>query len=142
MLTELSKIIHEANVQKGFWDERKQIPAKLKAGEPLTEEEVEFVESAIADQVSLLIISEIAEGVEARRKGRRCKVDLGDAPDDVDQFKAWFEENVKDTLEDEKADAQIRILDDFGGYGVDANSHVRLKLRYNSLRGRKHGKKY
>ena len=65
-----------------------------------------------------LVISEIMEAVEADRKGRRA---------DIITFKNhtkrnWpycFEIYIKDTFEDELADAVIRLLDMAGTYGIE-----------------------
>lgn len=49
---------------------------------------------------------------------------------------------VKDTLEDELADALIRLLDLTAHLGIDIERHIELKMQYNALRPYKHGKKY
>lgn len=59
-----------------------------------------------------LIISELMEAVEADRKGSHADIEAfetrtGTHPD----FKKRFEAYIKDTVEDELADAAIRILD-------------------------------
>lgn len=58
----------------------------------------------------MLVITELSEAVEADRKGRRVR----ERPEALD-FSL-----VKDTLEDEMADAYIRLCDLIGGYGLDA----------------------
>jgi NTP pyrophosphatase (non-canonical NTP hydrolase) len=49
---------------------------------------------------------------------------------------------LKIHFSDEMADALIRILDMCGGLDIDIEKHVELKLRYNSLRPKLHGKLY
>lgn len=83
-INELSKEIYETCVEKGFWD-KPDIPQKL-----------------------LLVITELAEAVEADRKSNYTK--------DRHCYGAklsivLFERNVKDKFEDELADALIRIMD-------------------------------
>ena len=56
--------------------------------------------------------------------------------------KQTFEHHVKDTFEDELADAVIRILDLCGAKGIDIEKHIELKMKYNETRERMHGKKY
>ena len=123
MLNELSQKIFQANKEKGFWNEKRNV------GEML-----------------MLVTTELAEAMESHRKGKFCQLEtfndtyfdnLKDA-----EFKQAFEKNIKDTFEDEMADALIRILDMCGGLEIDIEKHVELKLRYNSLRPKLHGKLY
>jgi NTP pyrophosphatase (non-canonical NTP hydrolase) len=60
---------------------------------------------------------------------------------DVD-FNDAFSKLVKDTFEDEIADAVIRLFDMSAGLGIDLESHIMAKLRYNANRPKMHGKKY
>jgi NTP pyrophosphatase (non-canonical NTP hydrolase) len=55
---------------------------------------------------------------------------------------ANFQAHVKDSFEDELADALIRILDMCGGLGIDIQRHVEEKLHYNATRERLYGKNY
>ena len=123
MLNQLAKEIHEANVKKGFYDEKREFGTLL-----------------------MLVTSELAEALEADRKGRNCEATIRSksmfSVEDNDTFKTLFENYVKDTKEDEIADTMIRLFDLAGHLGMDLDFHVKNKLRYNSLRGRKHGKKY
>jgi NTP pyrophosphatase (non-canonical NTP hydrolase) len=57
-------------------------------------------------------------------------------------WKHKFEENVKSSFEDEVADVAIRLFDLCGGLKIDLEKHIELKMKYNSLRGYKHGKKF
>lgn len=96
-LNKLAQEVFEANTEKGFHD--KEISNMV---------------------LIMLVITELSEAVEAHRKGKRfSKEDYEWAllmecqgwltPDE--QFKNVFEKKVKDTLEDELADAVIRLLD-------------------------------
>lgn len=96
-LNTLAQEVFEANTEKGFHD--KEISNMV---------------------LIMLVITELSEAVEAHRKGKRfskgdyewallmeCQGWLS-----VDQhFKNVFERKVKNTLEDELADAVIRLLD-------------------------------
>ncbi len=87
----------------------------------------------------MLIVSELAEAMEADRKGRSANLDKyykGIAYGDC------FETYVKDTFEDELADTVIRVLDLCGALNIDIEKHVELKMKYNKSRERMHGKKY
>lgn len=122
MINELSEKIHEVNVTNGFYESKKNI------GEMIA-----------------LIHSEVSEALEADRKDRftgpESITSILDIDDDVD-FKAQFNKSVKDSFEDELADAMIRIMDLAAYMQIDLESHIIAKVRFNSLRPYKHGKKY
>lgn len=92
-LAALAVEIHANAVNKGFWD---------------------AVEADI-EKFLMLIVCELAEAVEADRAGKRANIDKYDEVSHLDWFheprKLGFEKWVKDTVEDELADAAIRILD-------------------------------
>ena len=124
-LNEAAKEIHNANKEKGFWDKPREIGTLL-----------------------MLINSELVEALEADREDRFADIDLyeavghsGDTTDE-DWMRISFENNIKDTFEDEIADTVIRILDLCGAKGIDIEKHIRLKLEYNKSRDKMHGKKY
>lgn len=121
MINQLGKEIHENNVKKGFYDDEKNI------GEMLA-----------------LVHSEVSEALEADREGRYCKHGANYATfhEDDENFKATFRTTVKDTFDDELADIMIRVMDLANFKGIDLEAHIKCKMRYNSLREHKHGKKY
>lgn len=173
---ELAEKAHANAVAKGFYDKKPKI-----------------------EHVKMLIACELAEAVEADRKGRYAVVseEIDDYMDEA--FITDFNARIKDTVEDELADVIIRCLDYVGwmikrgewtdkfdvpfevyqpggwktkdklidmayhatyralGYvvdamecvlsycqfaGIDIMRHVELKMHYNELRPRLHGKKY
>ena len=133
-LNELSKKIYEGNKLRGFDVSKENI-----------------------GQTLMLVVSELAEALEADRKDMRKMLnafesDLGYAKLSISDFETenencdWlknrFETTVKDTFEDEIADSFIRLFDLCGGLGIDIEKHIDLKLRYNSTRSFKHGKRY
>lgn len=121
MINKLSKEIHENAKNKGFYEGEKNI------GEMLC-----------------LIHSEVSEALEADRKGRYTKSNIfavNGWTSDGD-FTHSFKENVKDTFEDELADIVIRVMDLAAFKGVNLEEHISAKIRYNSTREHKHGKKY
>ena len=101
----------------------------------------------------MLIVSELSEALEADRKGNdannlpECTAKsllnrIGDSDLDECVWKRFFESYIKDTIQDEIADALLRIMDLCGKYKIDIDTHVAIKSYYNSLRKQKHGKKY
>lgn len=127
MLNELSQQIHKGNVERGFYEDEKNI------GEMLA-----------------LIHSEVSEALECDRNSRFAKREylkqVLDIPIDNNvqliNFKNKFEGAIKDTFEDELADIIIRVLDLAAFRRIDIESHIRAKIKYNSTRPYKHGKKY
>jgi NTP pyrophosphatase (non-canonical NTP hydrolase) len=126
-LNQLSKQVHQNNVEKGFWEGDKNV------GELL-----------------MLVVSELGEAIEAHRKGNIASFNMledmqkeGYTWEDSNlSFKISFEEEIKDTFQDEIADAIIRLLDLSAGLGIDIGWHIDQKLNYNKTRPHKHGKAY
>ncbi|KQC34003.1 hypothetical protein AAU57_12175 [Nonlabens sp. YIK11] len=124
MINKLSKKIHEINVKNGFYEDEKNI------GEMIA-----------------LIHSEASEALEADRNNKYSNAlndtwnTLNGSPSDED-FKYYFKELCKDTFEDELADIMIRVMDLAAFKNIDLEQHIKAKMRYNSLREYKHGKKY
>lgn len=99
----LSKEAHENAVRKGFWDKQ------------LSE-----------SHYLALAFTEICEAIEAdRRKGRaeiegfKSEILQDHGCSDESWFKILFESHIKDTVEDEFADAMIRLLDIAGYLDID-----------------------
>lgn len=127
-LRELTKIIHQNNREKGFWDKPRNV------GEML-----------------MLVVSELGEAIEAHRQRQFANFDefnqtlanLTNATgDEMKAKKTAFEVILKDTFEDEISDAIIRLLDMAGGLDIDIQKHIELKMEYNKTRQRLHGKGY
>lgn len=79
-----------------------------------------------------LIVSELMESVESHRKGKRVIPELlahFKHPEDYTPggvgFDGYFKMYIKDTVEDELADAVIRILDLAGAYDINMNAKNR-----------------
>lgn len=114
-LNVLSKIIHENNVEAGWWTD-------LDTGEPLTgykkPEDPKFSESR-RDLLNLLCLvhSEVSEAAEGVRKN---------CPDDKLPHRSMFEVEL--------ADALIRIFDIAGAHKLDLGGALYEKLEYNKNR--------
>lgn len=120
MINRLAEHIHKNAIQKGFFEDPKNI------GEMLC-----------------LIHSEVSEAMEADRKDKysicgTLKKHLEEGRD----FKEGFETHVKGTFEDELADVIIRVLDLCAFKNIDIEWHINQKIAYNTTRPHKHGKKY
>lgn len=118
-INDLADQIHQVNREKGFWDKERNV------GEML-----------------MLVSSELGEAMEAHRKGKFAKWE--DYHKHVAKVgaKKIFEVCIKDSFEDEIADATIRLLDMAAGLDVDLEKHIQSKLDYNRTRERFHGKEY
>lgn len=114
-LNESAQLIYQNNKEKGFWDKERNV------GEML-----------------MLVVSELGEAMEAHRKGRFATDEdwllYGETGD--------FAYCIKDTFQDEIADAIIRLLDMSAGLGIDLEDHINHKVAYNTTRARFHGKSY
>ena len=124
---------HEMAKSKSFWEGERNKPEML-----------------------MLVVSELAEALEALRKDHYADQDVVESLshdlelDRTDEefllkainWKTSFEQGVKSSFEDELADVAIRLFDLCGGLGVDLEKHIEMKMKYNSMRGYKHGKKF
>ena len=127
----MEKLIEKAHgvaKEKGFWDEERNVPEML-----------------------MLVVSELSEALEALRKGHYAEPfatavlaeDLKNWDDVLSEpWKNGFEKAVKSSFEDEIADVAIRLFDLCGGLKIDLEKHIEMKMKYNSLRPYKHGKKF
>ena len=103
-------------------------------------------------EMLMLIVSELSEALEADRCCLRFsqehKAFLDGYANETESEKIkpfgslMFESNIKDTFEDELADAVIRVADLCGYLGIDLEAHIKAKMRYNASRPHKHGKRY
>jgi hypothetical protein len=121
-LDELAATIYQLNKAKGFYDEPTEIGTRL-----------------------ALIHSEVSEALESDRAHKYADKNSALTALELEsdaEFQVFFQGNVKDTFQDEIADAIIRLLDLSGYLKLDIESHVYAKLRFNSLRPYKHGKSY
>jgi len=129
----MEKLIEKAHgvaKEKGFWDEERNVPEML-----------------------MLVVSELSEALEALRKNHYCDpLQVDDLYDYIENdrlnaelvttWKMGFELNIKSSFEDEIADVAIRLFDLCGGLKIDLEKHIEMKMKYNSLRPYKHGKKF
>lgn len=120
-INEFCKAAYENAVQKGFYENPPSVAERL-----------------------CLIHSEVSEACECDRKGQYCEADikLGFLVNDDTLFQSDYRSHIKESFEAELADIVIRVFDLAASRGIDLESHIKLKMRYNSLRPHKHGKAY
>lgn len=90
----------------------------------------------------MLCVSELSEAMEAHRKNNFTKHKI--STDDVRRSFSnvlFFEENIKDTFEDELADVIIRVLDLCEYLKIDIDLHIKAKMNYNLSRPKLNGDK-
>ena len=109
----------------------------------------------------MLTVSELSEALEADRKNKHadlaafedklpvvfiakgCEPMMSVTEEEAKRiFKEQFELHIKDTFEDEIADAFLRLMQLCGAHKIDIERHIQLKAMYNQLRPPKHGKAY
>ncbi|MBR1777265.1 MAG: hypothetical protein IJ752_01605 [Alphaproteobacteria bacterium] len=134
-LNELAAAALELTTRKGFHDTERGLESAL-AGQPELLAEAHHLQTA---RRLALIQSEVSEALEACRKNRRAdRV----AFEKEGATKEAFEKYIKDSFEDELADALIRILELAETEGIDIEAHVVAKMKYNAERPYKFGKAY
>lgn len=131
MINELGEKIFDNAMSKGFW------PTGIKTG---------LVPIDIPQKL-LLIISEITEAMEADRKRHFIAKSLilkhEKEFETKEDFLEWFNRFIKDSFEDELADACIRIFDLAHAMDINLEYHIKAKMKYNASRPIMHGgKKY
>lgn len=120
-IKDLQKQAHALAKQKGFWeilpDTKKVAPRNL-------------------SELLMLIVTELGEACEALRKNLRQDV-ISQAANCRTKGE-W----LKDTFEDELADAVIRICDLAESEGINLEWQIKKKMEYNKTRPIKHGKQF
>ena len=100
-----------------------------------------FHENVNFGEKLMLTVSELSEALEADRKGEWCRNRMKALPQedlDSETYKAF----IRGTVEEEIADAIIRLFDLAGIYNIDLDWHVNQKMNYNKARPFKHNKSY
>jgi NTP pyrophosphatase (non-canonical NTP hydrolase) len=100
----------------------------------------------------MLATTELGEALEAHRTGRIAtqegvrlvenNFDVHDSDFNIDIYGPVFELYVKDTFQDEIADAIIWLLDLCEYLKIDIEKFIQLKMVYNGTRKVRHGKRY
>ena len=89
----------------------------------------------------MLVVSELSEALEAARNGRWAgKLLTSDVVCNYSMEK--YEALVRGTVEEEIADAVIRLADFCFRCGIDLEWHIKEKMEYNKRRPHLHGKEF
>jgi len=142
-INEVRDAVHKTSTDKGFWKDYDDAKDILPLGDLRS-----AVQRAFISQKIMLTVSELSEAMEAQRVNHRAdrlayeKALIGIEEGNELTHKVLFEEYIKNSIEDELADALIRICDLAGKMGVDLDWHVQRKMEYNGARPYKHGKNF
>lgn len=143
-LKELAKKVNKANRAKGFYDDNDLLVSSVALNNP---ELLPVLNGLIDTQRLALITTETSEHVDALRSGFTYgELTEGEKEAilgmDDEEFTDFYKKTFKGSTEEEHADGVIRYLDMAGENEVDLDFHIEAKLRFNSLRPHKHGKKF
>jgi hypothetical protein len=118
-----------------------------------------FEKSKCFGESLMLVVSELSEALEADRKGKWCGNPLVRNSCYTDDGKPvylldcdpnfrysdnhkYYEDKIKGTVEEEIADAFLRLFGLAGFCNIDLDFHVTAKMAYNKTRPYKCGKNY
>ena len=138
-IKEMTEYVHSIAKSHGFWEDTELLLST-------SEMDKKPLRSMIFAQKIALIHSELSEALEADRKGKWASVEEYEESsrtlEDTDMKNIMFKINIKDSVEDEIADAAIRIMDLCGYLGINLEWHIEKKAEYNNSRPYKHDKSY
>lgn len=138
-IKEMTEYVHGIAKSHGFWEDTETLSQ-------VEGVDTKVVHSLVIGQKIALIHSELSEALEADRKGKWANVagyeESSRTLEDTDMKNIMFKTNIKDSVEDEIADAAIRIMDLCGYLGINLEWHIEKKAEYNNSRPYKHDKKY
>jgi len=97
-----------------------------------------FTDSNITQRL-MLVHSEISEAFEAFHKDEYANLEAYKNHLITQSFETSFCEWIKDSFEDEIADAVIRLLAMCAENNIDIEKHIQLTMKYNQTRGFKFG---
>lgn len=103
---------------------------------------IHAIQTGLKERLSIWIKYEIAFAIKLKRKQSDIAKEFGVSKATVKRIQKEGIEKYTECFEFEMADICIRVFDMCGWKGIDLESHIAAKMRYNSLRPHKHGKKY
>lgn len=129
VLKDLQDDLHENAVVKGFWEQHDELRACVATGaanEEHRDEMLRHVDLLYQMSRTMLIVTELSEGVEGLRHGNPSD----DKVPDFDSFSV------------ELADAVIRIFDMAGRFDLPVIDAIIAKAKFNTTRAHRHGGKH
>jgi NTP pyrophosphatase (non-canonical NTP hydrolase) len=156
-MCEINYLMEQANqssTEKGFWKDYDDMIKKMKAlSGHFTQKDLDRLKLAFYNEKISLISSELGEATEAMRTNKYCELTkeqleiMFNIQEEIDgyrdfKYQASYQTHIKDTFQDEIADAMIRLLDLCYKMDIDIEKFIILKMEYNKLRDVKHGKKF
>lgn len=117
-ITLLARDINRWAVGKGFWE--------FDTGDTIEERLIPTAHYLVKATKLMLVVTELAEGVEGIRKSAGCSFDDG--------------VNIFTNEEEEITDAIIRLLDYAGEYRLRIGEAINAKMAHNEGRPHRHGK--
>ena len=126
VLKDLQDELHANAVDKGFWEKHDKLLSYVASGsanEEHTKDMLSHVDLLYQMSRTMLVASELSEGVEGLRHGN--------PPDDkIPEF---------DSFSVELADAVIRIFDMAGRFNLPVIDAIVAKAKFNTTRSHRHG---
>lgn len=150
-IKEIVHAVHSTAKEKGFWDSFDTVAAQIK-----DDKQRHDVMQAFYSQKLMLMVSELGEALEALRNDNfadrdnftqdRLRIEKYGKEKGIEineqDWRHLFENQIKNTFEDELADTLIRIFDLCGKMDIDIEWHIQQKMQYNGMRPYKHGRNF
>lgn len=150
-INSLMKLANKVATEKGFWEDFDILTKKMNNSDIFDEIEIERLKMAFFNEKISLISSELGEATESMRIGKYCRLnddelnlivglkeeDMGDT-----KYVGSYITHIKDTFQDEIADAFIRLMDLCYKMNIDIEKFILMKMEYNKYRDPKHGKRF
>jgi NTP pyrophosphatase (non-canonical NTP hydrolase) len=140
-IEQLMKQVHQNATDKQFWKEYDDVMERMKINK-WPPEMIEGVHQTYISKMVALIGSEVSEAIEALRNKNTCDIATINGLEYSNLTAVDFEQNVKDTFEDELADVIIRVFDLSKKLKINLPWHIKTKMAYNSTRPPLHGKAF
>ena len=136
------KEVSERMTEKGFWEDYEHPDIECGGRDVHLS-----MQRAVVSEKLMLVVTELAEAMECHRKGKHAPewsgmehlLHMRDENDHTERTP--FEQEFKDTFEDEIADTFIRLADLCGKLDIDIEWHIKNKMLFNAQRAHKHGKR-
>lgn len=153
-IKQLCEAANKTAESKGFWEDYNTINSTniVSNDYDTKEKRVNWIKEQHICTKLALCITELAEAIESRRKGKTMtqkqrelfqqNCTKADFEEGNETFTKSFENHIKDTDGDELADTFIRLGDLCKKLNIDIEWNIVMKMKYNETRAKMHGKTY